>query len=71
MKTYHQWELKNDSIVELPDGTRATFVAMDGMYAKWIQNGEHKIGNFEKFEKTDFGYKVKTKNEKKHTNKSN
>ena len=54
-----QWELKNNSVVELPDGTLATFVKMDGRYAQWDQNGELKIGNFEDFDQTESGYKVR------------
>lgn len=58
-----QYELKNDSIVELSNGKRVTFLKMDGMYAKWDDEGEFKTGNFEDFEETDFGYKVKETNE--------
>lgn len=58
MKTLKQWQLKNNSEVELPDGERVKFKKMDGMYAQWEQNGNIKIGSFEKFEKTDFGYRV-------------
>lgn len=54
-----QWQLKNNSKVQLPDGKIVTFLKMDGMYAKWNDNGEFKTGNFDEFEKTDFGYKVK------------
>jgi hypothetical protein len=53
-----QWELKNNSKVEIPDGRIVTFLKMDGMYAKWDDNGELKTGNFEEFEETDFGYKT-------------
>jgi hypothetical protein len=49
MKTYKQWELPNKSKVKLEDGTIATFLKMDGMYAKWDVNGEVLTGNFEKF----------------------
>ncbi len=53
-----QWELKNNSRVELLDGTLVTFLKMDGMYAKWDDDGRFKTGNFDNFKKTDFGYKV-------------
>lgn len=62
-KGIKQWDLKNNSIVELPDGSRVTFLKMDGMYAHWDKNGKQKIGNFKDFEKTNFGYKVKINNE--------
>lgn len=58
-----QWELENNSKVKLPDGTIATFIKMDGKYARWNKNGRIKIGNFEDFEKTKFGYRVKEQNE--------
>jgi predicted DNA-binding protein len=29
-----QWELPNNTIVKLPDGKLATFLKMDGMYAR-------------------------------------
>jgi len=58
-ETMKQWELKNNSKVELPDGQIATFVRMDGMYAQWELKGKLLIGNYEDFKKTDFGYKVK------------
>lgn len=53
-----QWELKNNSKVELPNGQIAVFVKMDGMYAQWRLDGKLKIGNYEDFEETDFGYRV-------------
>lgn len=53
-----QWELENNSKVELPDGTFAIFIKMDGLYAKWDVQGEWKTGNYEAFEKTKDGYKV-------------
>lgn len=53
-----QHELKNNSTVELADGRKVTFVKMDGMYAHWDFGGILKIGNYEEFEETDFGYKV-------------
>lgn len=55
-----QWELPNNSKVHLPNGTTATFLYMDGMYAKWDVNGKRKTGNFEAFEATEDGYKVVT-----------
>jgi len=57
-KALKQWELENNSTVELPSGKRVTFLKMDGMYAKWDDNGEFKTGNFDEFEKTHSGYKV-------------
>jgi len=53
-----QWELTNNSKVELPDGSFATFLKMDGMYAKWDKDGEFLTGNYDTFEETEFGYKV-------------
>lgn len=53
-----QWQLPNNSKVKLPDGTFVTFLKMDGMYAKWDNNGEFQTGNFEKFEKENDYYKV-------------
>ena len=58
-RTLKQWELKNNSEVELSDGTRVTFLKMDGMFAHWEENGKRKIGNFNAFVKTDYGYKIK------------
>lgn len=60
MKILAQWDLKPNSRVELPDGSMITFEKMDGMYAHWIDDntGLIKIGNFEYFIETDFGYKV-------------
>lgn len=52
MKTYKQWQIPNGSLVKLPDGTFATFLKMDGMYAQWQElNGLTWIGNFDKFKK--------------------
>lgn len=45
-----QWDLPANSTVILPNGDTATFLKMDGMYAQWEQNGEKKIGNFDKLE---------------------
>ncbi len=53
-----QWELPNNSIVTLPDGSKATFLKMDGIYAKWDQDGEFKTGNFDAFEQVGDEYKV-------------
>jgi hypothetical protein len=53
-----QWELENNSEVELPDGVKATFLKMDGMYAHWDLQGELAIGNYDSFVKTKTGYKV-------------
>jgi hypothetical protein len=58
-----QWELPNNSLVQLPGGKKVTFLKMDGMYAQWDVDGKVKIGNFAAFEKTDFGYKVVEKKE--------
>jgi len=55
-----QWELPNNSKVELPDGTIATFLNMDGAYAHWDVDGKLQIGNFNEFIKEDGIYKVKT-----------
>ena len=41
-----QWELPNNTEVILEDGSVATFLKMDGMYAKWNHDGEFKTGNF-------------------------
>ena len=58
MKELRQWELPNNSSVTLADGSKAVFLHMDGMYAKWDVDGELKTGNFEAFEKIEGGYKV-------------
>lgn len=55
---FKQWQLKNNSIVELIDGRKIKFIKMDGAYAHWDLEGRLKIGNYEEFEETDFGYKV-------------
>lgn len=58
-KIIRQWDLKNNSIVELLNGDRVKFLKMDGMYAHWESTDDViNIGNFEEFEETDFGYKV-------------
>jgi hypothetical protein len=57
-KLYAQWELENNSSVELPDGTIVIYLKMDGMYAHWDVDGELQIGNYSVFEKTETGYKV-------------
>ena len=53
-----QWELPNSSKVKLPDGTFVKFLKMDGMYAKWDNNGEFQTGNFSGFKKVDDYYEV-------------
>lgn len=53
-----QWQLPNNSKVRLSDGTEITFLKMDGMYAKWDQEGRFATGNFEAFEKRDGYYQV-------------
>lgn len=58
-KPLRQWELPNNSVVTLPDGTTAIFLKMDGMYAKWDVDGELKTGNFDEFEETEGGYRAK------------
>ncbi len=58
MKTYKQWEIPNNSRVVLKDGTEATYLKMDGMYAQWDVNGDMKIGNFDKLEEVGNHYKV-------------
>lgn len=58
--TLKQWELDNNSKVELPDGSISTFLKMDGMYAHW-DNGV--IGNFNEFvlsDKKGVKYEVKS-----------
>jgi hypothetical protein len=59
MKTYKQYELPNNSKVQLPDGEIVKFLKMDGMYAQWEQKGKLAIGNFESFILEDGVYKVK------------
>lgn len=58
MPTLNQWELPNNSIVTLPNGSKAVFLHMDGAYARWDQDGEFKTGNFDAFEKVGEEYKV-------------
>ena len=53
-----QWQLKNNSKVELPSGKMVDFLKMDGMFAKWDVDGEMQTGNFDEFEQTENGYKV-------------
>jgi len=49
-----QWELPNNSTVVLPDGTTATYLKMDGMYAQWLlPNGTIAIGNYQNIERKD------------------
>ncbi len=57
-KTYNQWEIPNNSRVVFKDGTEATYLKMDGMYAQWDVNGNEYIGNFDKLEKVGNHYKV-------------
>lgn len=60
-----QWELPNNSKVKLPDGSFATYLKMDGMYAKWDKDGEFLTGNYENLEKEEDYYKVITNTENK------
>lgn len=53
-----QHELPNGCTCILPDGTEATFVKMDGMYATWDDGGEFKIGNYKSFIREGNKYKV-------------
>lgn len=55
MKTLKQWELPFNSQVVLPDDTEAVFLYMDGMYAKWMQDGKKVTGNFAEFELREDG----------------
>jgi len=68
MKTLKQWELPRNSRVKLPDGKMATFLGMDGLYAKWDLNGEFKMGNYEKFIKKGDYYEVKINEQTTTTN---
>lgn len=60
-----QWELPNNTVVELPDGTLATFLKMDGMYAHWDIGGELQIGNYDNIERVDGVFKVVPKKTQK------
>jgi len=57
-KYLKQWELPNNSKVKLLDGTFATYLRMDGMYAKWDNKGEFQTGNFDKLKKEEDYYLV-------------
>ena len=46
-----QWQIPNNSKVEISKGLFYTFLKMDGMYAKWKDNKDRfKIGNYEELE---------------------
>lgn len=59
-----QHNIPNNSKVKLPDGSMATFLKMDGMYAHWIDgDGNFAIGNFRWFVERDGYYEVYDKSE--------
>lgn len=47
------WNLPIGAELILKDGEIVKFLGMDGMYGKWKQRGEFKIGSFDKIEARD------------------
>ena len=58
MEKLKQWELPNNTKVEIQPGEFATFLEMDGMYAKWDLGGKFKIGNYDIIYKEKGKYKA-------------